>query len=162
EEIGAELERLGILGDDDAFLDRPEVVVAFPAVEVLAVKEVNRLGLALARRHVCLALFLGQAGRQAQRGGDEASAQEYWRQSRDQEVLGGFADSGPAERRMPGRAPQLIVCDKQDKDKTRANSRRVGPREEGESPQLSATLLFLVLWFRDADRLSGRHVEFTL
>ena len=37
-----------VLGDDHPVLDRPQVGVAFPAVEGLAVEQLDRLGLALA------------------------------------------------------------------------------------------------------------------
>ena len=49
QQVGAVLQRLGVLADDHAVLDRPEIGVAFPAVERLAVEELDRLGLALAR-----------------------------------------------------------------------------------------------------------------
>src|SRR5205085_2256877 len=51
EQVGADLDRLRVLGDDDAVLDRPEFLVPLPAFQVFAVKELDRFGLALARRH---------------------------------------------------------------------------------------------------------------
>src|SRR5262249_50858347 len=49
EQVGAYLDRLGIASDDHAVLYGPQVGVAFPAVQVLAVKELDRFRLALAR-----------------------------------------------------------------------------------------------------------------
>ena len=46
QQIRADGDRLGVLRHDDAIFDRPQIGPSFPAVEILAVEQLDRFGLA--------------------------------------------------------------------------------------------------------------------
>src|SRR5437588_209204 len=71
QEIGAHGNRLAVFADNDTVPDRPKVLIAFPAVEVRAVKEVDGLGSARAGRDLRGLLFILAAGLGADRAGKE-------------------------------------------------------------------------------------------
>src|SRR5262249_6362883 len=103
-QVGAVVERLGVLRDDDPFLGRPEILVAFPAFEVLAVEELDLLALPLARRHLGGGLVLVGRHRIAPDQGE----QRHGRQAKRDEQRTSHASS-PLMRFKLGDGTQTIT-----------------------------------------------------